>query len=252
MSETSSGDKGAVLLDGQQFRDILTGMVLRELSTRNYKKLEVVEPDNGLVAVRRAYEPKGLHEIGCNSLDDFRDRWARFCGVWENAQIPMVPSVAYDTSRIDGFGPVTILSDYVPESGDALDAPTSDKQAFAVSLGRIVSGDDFPGYESTNSSGLFKYVPGSGIVVMDVDPYMLPKLEKDSEYEKVLFYGRQAELMQLFSDALWRISISEEKRDVFNAFTKGLESLFADGIPQNLIKPLGILRLRAGGIDGKF
>lgn len=178
------------LLDARQgIADDVNGLIHKRitesvpvltLSPREDKVLEVRQDINGNQFVVRAFSADAISQMEREHMS-FAEAWGEMHEIFANAGIRVLPSHLLETS---GDYPYTVVSEYLDDGQELLDAPTEAKIALAQALGNLFRGGRYVASLEMFNRGMFLVSPDEvgtpTPFLVDVDPRIIPRMQHGS------------------------------------------------------------------------
>jgi hypothetical protein len=138
--------------------------------------LQLMEDSNGYQYVIRAFTPIAVENMANRARMTFTEAWEEMHDIFDDVGIRIVPSHLLETT---GEYPFTVVSAYLSEGQDLIDAPTEAKVQLARSLANLLKPGRFIPSREMFNQGAFMVSPdengASTAFLVDVDPRIIPR-----------------------------------------------------------------------------
>ncbi|MDO8503116.1 MAG: hypothetical protein Q7S60_00315 [bacterium] len=198
---------------------VLNARVVELLSSRDDKRVEVVEEPNGYRLVRRSYSRAAIDDIVNKAGLPFTKAWVAMHDIFRTAGIDIVPSIMFRPSSKESDFPIVVASEYL-EDGNVRASSTEAKVQMATGLGAILCGSSefFP--SMTFMPDMFRVerdqTGADRLVLVDIDPYLIVRSTVIKDIWDATYIGKMSRL--LWDD--W--CEPNERRRVVTAFVSSI------------------------------
>lgn len=138
--------------------------------------LQLMEGPNGYQYVTRAFTTNAVEDMAYRAHMPFPEAWEEMHDIFGSAGISIVPSYLLETTGDHSF---TIVSAFLAESQDLIDAPTEAKVQLAKGLVNLLKPSRYiPSLEMFNQGAFVVSPDGIGVptaFLVDIDPRIIPR-----------------------------------------------------------------------------